>query len=295
MASIQPVNNELNELIKSDTYRSIVNKISEKYNVMDGFINNLTSDINEIANLVDQLARDTQQGYNTGTSADTLNFQKDTLSLDRDFFSKQKNTYLKKIYKDLYKYTSEIIARCVEIENNPANTPKEDLVKSKFAGSRQYTEEDDENEDGIPFTMSDVFSLLSVTERNLYELASDIATFQDRIANAESKEKRGFAIGNLVLNLKEQQSRLVFSFKSYCSRLEMFLNENYKFSGKCVKRIELISGEIVTQEELDEQAAAAAAAGDGGGGDGGDGGGGDGGGDGGGSGGGDGGAGNGGN
>ena len=251
MANIQPVNNELNQLIKSETYRNIVNKISEKYNVMDGFINNLTSDINEIANLVQQLERDTAQGYDTGTSSDTLNFQKDTLSLDRDFFSKQKNTYLKKIYKDLFKYTSEIIDKCVEIENNPANTPKEDLVKSKFAGSRQYVEDEDEN--AQPYTMSDVFSLLSVTERNLFELASDIATFQDRIANAESKEKRGFAIGNLVLNLKEQQNRLVFSFKSYCSRLEMFLNENYKFSGKCVKRIEMISGEIVTQEELDQQ------------------------------------------
>jgi len=257
MTSIRPVDNELNDLIKSDTYRSIVNKISEKYNVMDGFINNLTSDINEIGNLVEQLVRDTTQGYDTGTSSDTLNFQKDTLTLDRDFFTKQKDTYLKKIYKDLYKYTSEIITRCVEIENNPANTAKEVIIKTKFAGSRVYKEEDDENDQA--YTMSDVFSLLSVTERNLYELASDISTFKDRIANAETKEQRGFAIGNLILNLKEQESRLTFSFKSYCSRLEMFLKENYKFSGKCVKRIEMISGEIVTEEELAEQAAAAAA------------------------------------
>ena len=132
MTSIRPVDNELNDLIKSDTYRSIVNKISEKYNVMDGFINNLTSDINEIGNLVEQLVRDTTQGYDTGTSSDTLNFQKDTLTLDRDFFNKQKDTYLKKIYKDLYKYTSEIITRCVEIENNPANTAKEVIIKTKF-------------------------------------------------------------------------------------------------------------------------------------------------------------------
>ena len=40
MTSIKPVNNELNDLIKTHLYRT-VNQISEKYNVMDGFINNL--------------------------------------------------------------------------------------------------------------------------------------------------------------------------------------------------------------------------------------------------------------
>ena len=43
MTSIKPVNNELNGLIKTHLYRTIVNQISEKYNVMDGFINNLKS------------------------------------------------------------------------------------------------------------------------------------------------------------------------------------------------------------------------------------------------------------
>ena len=46
----------------------------------------------------------------------------------------------------VYKYTSEIITRCVEIENNPANTAKEVIIKTKFAGSRVYKEEDDEND-----------------------------------------------------------------------------------------------------------------------------------------------------
>ena len=90
MTSIKPVNNELNDLVKTVLYRTIVNQISEKYSVMDGFINNLTSDINEISNVVNQLNRDRKRGYDIGTSLDTLGFQKDTMTLDKNFFEKQK-------------------------------------------------------------------------------------------------------------------------------------------------------------------------------------------------------------
>ena len=53
MATIKPVNNELNDLVKTVLYRTIVNQISEKYSVRT-VINNLTSDINEISNVVNQ-------------------------------------------------------------------------------------------------------------------------------------------------------------------------------------------------------------------------------------------------
>lgn len=245
MTSIKPVNNELNDLVKTVLYRTIVNQISEKYSVMDGFINNLTSDINEISNVVNQLNRDRNRGYDIGTSLDTLGFQKDTMTLDKNFFEKQKDTYLKKIYKDLYKYTEGIIDKCIEIENNPMDLSDEDIKTNKFSGARPYDEDE-----SVTYVMSDVFALLSVTERNLFELSSDIATFSERISAAENNEKRGFSVGNLILNLKEQQSSLTFAFKSYCARLEQFLKENYKFSTRCVKRIEMISSEIVTDEEL---------------------------------------------
>ena len=132
----------------------------------------------------------------------------------------------------------------------------EEIKRNKFSGAAEYS--DDES---VTFVMSDVFALLSVTERNLYELSSDIATFSERITAAENNEKRGFSVGNLILNLKEQQSSLTFAFKSYCARLEQFLKENYKFSTRCVKRMsEMISSEIITEDELkqlEEQAAEA--------------------------------------
>ena len=121
----------------------------------------------------------------------------------------------------------------------------EDVKANKFSGARPYDEDE-----SVTYVMSDVFALLSVTERNLFELSSDIATFSERISAAENNEKRGFSVGNLILNLKEQQSSLTFAFKSYCARLEQFLKENYKFSTRCVKRIEMISSGIVTDEEL---------------------------------------------
>ena len=249
MATISPVDNELYQLVKSDVYRGTLNRISEKYATMDQFINNLTSDINEIGTLIDRLLRDQKKGYDIGTSLDTLTFQKDTLTLDRDFFVNQKNTYLRKIYKDLYKYTDGIISKCIEIEDNPQALDEKILKQSKLAGSRPFDEEDNT----LTFVMSDVFSLLSVTERNLLELAADIATFDGLIDDATKRESRGFSVGNMILNLKQQKSSLDLGFRSYCIRLEQFLEENYKFSSKCVKRIEMISQEIQTEEELEKK------------------------------------------
>ena len=54
------------------------------------------------------------------------------------------------------------------------------------------------------------------------------------------------------LNLKEQKTTLRVSFESYCVRLLQFLKENLKFASKCVKKIQVISAEIKTEEELEE-------------------------------------------
>ena len=60
MTTIKPVNNELNDLVKTVLYRTIVNQISEKYSVMDGFINNLSM---VFIPLLTKLAGRAQSGY----------------------------------------------------------------------------------------------------------------------------------------------------------------------------------------------------------------------------------------
>ena len=260
--AIRPIDSTLTNLIKTDVYGNLIRSISDQYSIMDKFINNLNTDINEVGGLIKELERDAGRGYDVGTSLDTLGFQKETLSLDRDFFTNQKNTYLKKIYQDLFKYTDGIILKCIQIENNTTGATDEEIRLSKFGRARIFKETpiiDPNNPDNQePFVeeeynINDIYVLLGVTEQNLKELASDIATFKERIASAEEKEKRGFSVGNIILNLKEQETTLKLSFTSYCLRLEQFLSENLKFAKKCVKRVELISGEIVTQEELEQQ------------------------------------------
>lgn len=264
MTNISPLDNELNKLIKTNEYREILGKVSDKYSAMDEFINNLNSDINEIGGLLSQLNKDADRGYDVGSSLDTLSFQKDTLSLDRDFFVNQKETYLRKIYKDLFDYTMGIINKAIEIEENPFNESEDVLITRKLGNAKVFKSEPETetDEDGnvieLPlaiYNMSDVYELLNSTARCLFELASDIATFDSKILEAESKEARGFAIGNMIMNLKEQKTTLKVSFESYCVRLEQFLAENLKFANKCVAKVALIAGEIKTDEELEEDAA----------------------------------------
>lgn len=90
-------------------------------------------------------------------------------------------------------------------------------------------------------------------ERNLYELSSDIDSFKGLINDATEKQNRGFSIGNLLVNLQSQETRLTLEFKGFIIRLEQFLNQNKTFAARCLKRVELISNEIVTEQEFEEQ------------------------------------------
>ena len=78
--------------------------------------------------------------------------------------------------------------------------------------------------------MNEIFALINCITSNLRELAEDIGTFTDRINNAEDKQKRGFNVGNLIMNLKGQQQKLTIEFESYIVRLKDFLEQNKNFS-----------------------------------------------------------------
>lgn len=51
------------------------------------------------------------------------------------------------------------------------------------------------------------------------------------------------------MNLEGQKQKLVLEFNSYIERLKQFLDQNKKFSGRCLNRIKMISNEITTAEE----------------------------------------------
>ena len=88
-------------------------------------------------------------------------------------------------------------------------------------------------------------------------MSDDIGTFTQRINAAKEKETRGFSVGNLIMNLESQKQKLTLEFDAYIERLGKFLEQNKSFSGRCLKRIEMISSEIVTAEEQQQEEAEA--------------------------------------
>lgn len=99
------------------------------------------------------------------------------------------------------------------------------------------------------YDMNEIFALINCTTSNLRELAEDIGTFDDKLTRAREREARGFSVGNLIMNLEGQKQKLTLEFDSYIIRLAQFLDQNKNFSDRCLKRIQLISSEIVTAEE----------------------------------------------
>jgi hypothetical protein len=272
MTAIKPTESALREKINADSYNSILNDINAKYTEMDKFISNLQSDILSIKDFETEMLADKERGYDVGTSLDTLGFQKDSLQIDHDFFIHMKDVYIKKLYGDLYQYCDSIIEDALAIEDIPNGYTREQIKDRKFRNMIPYpppmvanpkaTDFDGNPIEGEPaeiedpsskYDMNEIFALINCTTSNLRELADDIGTFTQRINAAKEKETRGFSVGNLIMNLESQKQKLTLEFDAYIERLGKFLEQNKSFSGRCLKRIEMISSEIVTAEEQESQ------------------------------------------
>ena len=271
MTAIRPTDSSLRDKIDTDGYNSILNDINAQYTEMDKFITNLNSDILSIKDFENEMLKDRERGYDVGTSLDTLGFQKDSLQIDLDFFVHMKDVYIKKLYGDLYKYCDAIIENALAIEDMPEGSTRETVKARKFRNMVPYPPTMVPNpaaldENGVPvegepaeiedpfvkYDMNEIFALINTTTSNLRELADDIGTFTQRIDNAQQKEARGFSVGNLIMNLQSQEQKLTLEFSTYIERLGKFLEQNKSFSVRCLNRIQMISNEIVTKEELDD-------------------------------------------
>ena len=271
MTAIKPTDSALRDKIDADKYNEILNVINTKYTEMDKYIGNLEGDILSIKDFEKDVLDDKAKGYDVGTALDTLGFQKDSLEIDLDFFTHMKTVYIKKLYGDLYKYCDGIIENAMSIEGIPANTTREQVKKRKFRNMIPYpppliTNPKAVNESGEPvegespliedpnakYDMNGIFALINCTTSNLRELAEDIGSFDDKIGRAKERETRGFSVANLIMNLEGQKDKLTLEFESFIQRLLKFLEQNQKFSDRCLNRIKIISSEIVSAEEQAE-------------------------------------------
>lgn len=252
MSAISPQDTTLTNMIRRDLYRERITAIAANFTSMDGFITNLRSDLDAIDQFITDLRRQEEQGYDTGSASDTLTFQLHQLGTDEQWFVSQKTTYLEKLYEDLHTFATDIATSAAEIEPRATGESKEDLIRKKMRSTRPP-------DDGSPFTMGDVESLLATVERLLLELSGDIGSFEERIRAAQEKANRGFQIGNLVVNLVSQQTQLSTTFQANCKRIEAFLELNERYSARALKRIKMVADEIKTADEVADEVADEAA------------------------------------
>ena len=266
MTAIRPTDSALRSKIKSDDYNDALNQINSKYAEMDKYIENLQSDIKSVKEFETDVQSDKDRGYDVGTSLDTLGFQRESLEIDLNFFTHMKKVYIRKLYGDLYKYCDAIIENALAIEELSPDITKEQAKIRKFRNMTPYppplvqnpawvegneTIAETIQDPTAKYEMNDIFSLINCTTANLRELAEDIGTFDNKLAAALEKQKRGFNVGNLIMNMEGQKKKLTLEFDSFIERLAMFLEQNKKFSGRCLNRIKMISEEIVSAEEAE--------------------------------------------
>lgn len=234
-AVIKPVDNALSDLIDKTKYRAILASVGAKYDTMQSYIDNLGQDISSIDKYVVELREKEALGFDIGTSVTTLTFQKMTLDIDYAFYTSMKKCYMRKLYDDLWKYTRVIVLAAMEIE--PRTDEPDDVLDAKMQ-SMESTDESGE------YSMSNIFDMLAVAEKNLFELSVDISLFDGLIESAKEKEGRGFEIGNLVMNLVSQKAALETDYKNSILKLDQFLVSNEKFADKCMTRVVSISQQV---------------------------------------------------
>ena len=226
MTAIRPTDSFLRDQIKQDDYNETLGVIQSKFSEMDKYINNLESDVKSIRDFETSLKQDKERGFDVGSSLETLEFQKSSLEIDLQFFVNMKQVYIEKLYGDVYKYLESIIDSALAIEDIPKDSTKDSIKKRKFRGvnpfpapkvpnphaydmdnNRIETEPELIADPFVTYDLQGVFTLINVVVANLTELAEDIGSFDGKIANAKEKEKRGFSVGNLLMNLTGQKRK----------------------------------------------------------------------------------------
>ena len=240
--SISAVDKDLADLVARDEFRASLNQTSEAYAEMQTFITNIESDLRSILTYTEELERQEQMGFDVGSSRATLKFQEGQMQTDLDFFQSMKTLYLRRIYADMHQFATNIATSAATIEPRPAGQTVEQLRDEKMRLAREF------NVEGI-YTMQDAYAILGLCENLLLELASDIAAFTPKIQEAEARANRGFQVGSLITMLRSQQVRLRTEFISSIEQIKEFLAGNARFAARCLRRIQLISNEIVTREE----------------------------------------------
>lgn len=244
---IKPPENALSLLIDKAENRSKLGSIGTKYDAMQTYIDNLGQDIDAIETYIQELKDQEDLGFDIGSAITTLGFQKSTLNIDFGFYTSMKSCYMRKLYDDLWKFSLKIVNAAMEIEAKVEN--HEEVADEKMNNRKAA-------DDGSQYSMSEITDMLAIAEKNLFELSSDIAQFDQLITNARDKEKRGFEIGNLIMNLTSQKSSLETDYKTSILKLKQFLNNNERFADKCLRRVVRISSEVETsdkEETGDEQ------------------------------------------
>ena len=253
--SIAAEDRALSEMVDRDAFRTSLNEMSESYANMDSFINNLESDLRAIQTYERDLEAQEQMGFDVGSSRATLSFQRSQLDTDLGFFQGMKILYLRRMYSDLYEFASGIALNAATIEPRQDGQTPDELANTKMAAARPF-------DSGVEYTMQDAFSILGLCENLLLELSSDIAAFTPKIAEAEARAARGFQVGSLISNMRSQQTRLRTEFEASITQIREFLAGNARFASRCLRRIQMISNEIVTQQEADGAMGATGATGD---------------------------------
>ena len=253
--SISAVDQGLVSLIERDAFRSEMNATGEAYAEMNTYISNIEADLRSIETFERDLRAQEQQGFDVGSSLRSLTFQREQLRCDMQFYVQMRDVYLSRQYSDLYKFAAAIAHAAATIEPRQPGQTVEDLAASKMGVARVFDPE-------ASYSMVDSFNCLGLCENLLYELAADIAAFEPRIAEAESRARRGFQTGNLVSTMKAQQLRLRTEFQSSIVQIRDFLKNGRLFAARALKRVKLISNEIVTEQEVQDADDAGGAGGD---------------------------------
>lgn len=240
--SIAAEDRELSAQVDRDTFRQTLNDTSEAYANMESYINNLESDLRSIETYERDLATQESMGFDVGSSRATLSFQRSQMTTDLEFFQGMKELYLRRMYSDMYKFAEAIALNAATIEPREAGETAEELAAQKMSLARRF-------DASSQYTMQDAFSMLGVCENLLLELSSDIAAFTPKIQEAEARAQRGFQVGSLISNMRSQQTRLRTEFVASIEQLKEFLKGNANFAKRCLRRIQMISSEIVTEQE----------------------------------------------
>ena len=224
------------------TYTDNIKKLLALFDLVDGFIENLTSDKDGVISYLENLHLLKGRGFKVENAIARLEYQLQQTKVSITSFTEQKGSRLKLLAIDIIDIAENVLARRLIIDDK-----QQALIDEMRNNLKAFR-------DKVNYNNSEISKLVTLSLSHMSDLNSDIGKFDAQIAEAKIFSSRNYDIGDLIGDLINQKNTLKASYDQFLINFANLSLKHHLRSERFIDELKEASKRIKDAPKADEDA-----------------------------------------